>query len=129
MNFFPLILKLQHTFSQMNTQKYTRAYLTNLPIEMRKQHIAQVCQEYINPILAEARNGNTSCLVSIPDPLKASRMCNPQQMWSKDPPSKEEMAEFLQERFPDCKVSYEEAWIDTSPGKKELKKGILVDWS
>jgi hypothetical protein len=35
----------------------------------------------------------------------------------------------LKEKFPDCSVSLHEDWVETRQGVKELKKGILVDWS
>jgi hypothetical protein len=47
----------------------------------------------------------------------------------KNPPSVEETIEYLKKKFPDSKVSYEEQWQDIGPARRELKKGILVDWS
>jgi hypothetical protein len=118
----------------MSSQKYSREYLTNLPIEMRKQYVEQQCQEKIHAILAEARQGKTGTLVSIPEPPAGKRGTvmysqNQGTPWCSTPPSKDEMVAFLKETFPDCKITYEEKWIETSPGKKELKKGILVDWT
>jgi hypothetical protein len=116
------------SLNPMSSTTYTREFLTNLPIEMRKQYVEQQCREKIQYILGDARNGKTSSLVSIPD-VNNRHGSYSQTPWTKNHPSKEEMAEFFQEKFPDCKISYEEMWVETLPGKKELKKGILVDWS
>jgi len=45
-----------------------------------------------------------------------------------EPPSQELLAG-LKEKFPDCAVSFQEDWMETRQGVKELKKGILIDWS
>ena len=41
----------------------------------------------------------------------------------------EELLAALKEKFPDCAVSFQEDWIETRQGVRELKKGILIDWS
>ena len=41
----------------------------------------------------------------------------------------EELILALQEKFPDATISYQETWIETRPGFKEKKDGILIDWS
>ena len=41
----------------------------------------------------------------------------------------EELLAGLREKFYGCMVSLQEEWIETRQGVKELKKGILVDWS
>lgn len=45
-----------------------------------------------------------------------------------EPPS-EELLAGLREKFPDCDVSFQEDWVETRQGVRELKKGILIDWS
>ncbi len=113
----------------MSSQKYTREYLTNLPIQMRKQAVQQQSSEKIQFILSEARNGKTSCIVSIPEAPALGRGINMGNSTFQIPPSKEELIELLVETFPDCKITYEEKWVETSPGRKELKKGIEVNWA
>jgi spore cortex formation protein SpoVR/YcgB (stage V sporulation) len=41
----------------------------------------------------------------------------------------DELLAGLREKFPGCTVSVLEDWVETRQGVKELKKGILVDWS
>ena len=48
---------------------------------------------------------------------------------SSSPFTNEELVEALKEKFPDTKIEYQETWIETRPGVKEQKKGILIDWS
>ena len=51
-----------------------------------------------------------------------------QQIEAPEGPS-EELLAGLREKFYGCTVSLQEEWIETRQGVKELKKGILVDWS
>ena len=41
----------------------------------------------------------------------------------------EELLAALREKFYGCGVSLQEEWVETRQGVKELKKGILIDWS
>ena len=41
----------------------------------------------------------------------------------------EEILAGLREKFPGCLVSLQEDWVETRQGVKELKKGIMIDWS
>jgi hypothetical protein len=44
-------------------------------------------------------------------------------------PTKEELIEGCKERLPGCSISYQETWVETGKDTKQLKKGILIDWS
>jgi hypothetical protein len=124
----------------------TREYLQNLPIQRRKEFIRASCEQYLHHIIQTAATGNTNCLISV----SSGNVQGPHRIITKktqnhlavgahlgmnitgqitDPPSTEEIIEFLKEKFPDSKISYEEQWQDVAPGRRELKKGILVDWS
>ena len=46
-----------------------------------------------------------------------------------NPEPSDEVLAGLREKFPDCLVSFQEDWIETPHGMKQLKKGILIDWS
>jgi hypothetical protein len=41
----------------------------------------------------------------------------------------EELLAGLREKFPGCTISLQEDWVETRQGVKELKKGIMIDWS
>jgi hypothetical protein len=102
----------------------SRKYLQNLPIQKRKEFVQQRCDLYFHSIQTHAASGVTYCLIA-PDMSPTGT----QTTWMKTPPSVEEIIEYLKEKFPDSTVSYEEQWRDIGPGRRELKKGILVDWS
>jgi hypothetical protein len=110
---------------------FSAEYLRNLPIQKRKEFVQLSCEQYTQRILQQAANGNTNILIDQNNNQKNNLnvgMHTP-NMWMATPPSAEEIIEYLKEKFPDCKVSYEEQWHDVAPGRRELKKGILVDWS
>jgi hypothetical protein len=44
-------------------------------------------------------------------------------------PAYDELLAALKEKFPGCDVSFQEGWVEIRQGVKELKKGILIDWS
>ena len=105
-------------------ESISRNYLQNLPIQRRKEFVHQNCEKYTHSIQAHAASGATNCLLTA-DACPTNKAFT----WMKTPPSVEETIEYLKEKFPDSKVSYEEQWHDIGPGRRELKKGILVDWS
>jgi hypothetical protein len=41
----------------------------------------------------------------------------------------EELIAAIEKKYPDCKVTYEENWVDTNINNRTLKKGIMIDWS
>jgi hypothetical protein len=112
----------------MSNQTYTREYLLSLPTQARKQYMLQIVEQYVQNIVAAARSGKTSLMISLADNSNkaiAHYIAHPWQVY----PTVEEIRETLLEKFPECKITYEEKWVETAPGKKELKKGLEVDWS
>ncbi len=102
-------------------------YLRNLPIQKRKEYVQSSCEQYTQIILQHAACGNTNILIDQNNNQKKGLISNSQ--WMNTPPSTDEIIEYLKEKFPDSKIQYEEQWHDVAPGRRELKKGILVDWS
>jgi hypothetical protein len=117
----------------MSYPTYSREHLVTLPIQMRKAHIKNAANQYVDQILGAARMGQTSHLIVYPVAMHTKNMIGGyshihQQPWTA-PATTEELQEALLEQFPGCKVTYEEKWVSTAPDKQELKKGILIDWS
>lgn len=110
----------------MSSHTFNREYLLNLPADMRKQHMKQYVEQYVQNILGAARLGNTSYMIS--DNSNNPRGHQYPEPW-RAPPTQEEIREALLEKFPDCKITYEEKWVSTGPTQQELKKGLVVDWS
>ncbi len=85
-------------------------------------------KQYVNGVVDAARLGKTSHLIPYQSP-EGTAQIRPQTLPWMTPPTKEEFLEILQQKFPGCKVSYEEMWVSIAIDKQELKRGILVDWS
>ncbi len=103
---------------------YTREYLQGLPEQRKQQHIDSIVGQFQGELVATAASGKTSYMYCRPDMHKGVH-CHP------PPPmlSDEELILGFQTRFPGCKVSYEESWVDTGRDTRTLKKGIVIDWS
>ncbi len=121
----------------MSTRSYTRQYLQNLRRESRKEWIQSL---YLDPIRGinltglvteAAKEGCTSVIIPMIDYVSknngVSLYKTPSYM--KDPITPDEVISILQEIFPDCKITYDEKWIQTSAYNQELKKGFCIDWS
>jgi hypothetical protein len=108
-------------------QTYNRSYLRALPNRMRKEALERITQRYVNQIIENAQDGKTSTFINLEN--KPSFVAYKELRPYESPPTNDEVRETLLEKFPDCTITYEEKWIDISPGKRELKKGLVVDWS
>lgn len=104
---------------------YTREELQNLPKELRKGYLNQVVNRYVQEIINAASNGKTSTVIEM---LIDGKNCGRIQTWEKTP-TYEEMEEILKERFPGCRIAYEEVWVEKDINTRVLKKGIVIDWS
>ena len=136
---------------------YSRDYLQNLPKQRKQETINQILGSFINDLQIVAGSGKLSYLYEIPASCHQVRTpyiprqsihthARHQNVDTSIPPTwqyqpnypilnLDEVLEGIKNKFPDCKVSYEETWIeDTSRQNagqitKTLKKGILIDWS
>ena len=139
----------------MSTQSYSRQYLRELPEAHRRQilqgDVFRLFQQMEQRLKAAALKGETRYLHDMSPWMEQQyqqRRVEHQQRvgqaanFSKaeaqllqqkgpDPPEppSEELLAGLKEKFPDCAVSFQEDWVETRQGVRELKKGILVDWS
>lgn len=119
----------------MNGGTYSNEYLRSLPQKMRKEYVRNYVSTFEHQVLSAARNGLTSCTFKetnknnsfIASQKMQSAACG--RTWEATPPTQDEIIEILREMFPNSKVTYEEKWVDISRDKKELQKGICVDWS
>lgn len=112
----------------MSSQKYSRDYLRALPAQTRKDLLKSTIQPFIGQIVGAARLGKTSSLIN---PTFEHRGIQTQTYagTGQNLPSVDEICEALREELPECTVTYVEKWVEITPAKKELKKGIEVDWS
>jgi hypothetical protein len=112
----------------MYTQKYTREQLRALPIEARKRLLKSTITPFIQQIVGAATTGQTSIMLNPPDEHRGIQR-QPYNHNGQSAPTVDEICEALREEFPDCTISYQEKWVEVTQAKKELKKGIEVDWS
>ena len=115
----------------MTTQIYSRDELRAMPVEARKSFLKQQIQPFVQQVVGAARNGKTSIMLDVVFGRNGINSSMHAQLFSsigQAPPSIDEIREALLEVFPDSTIAYEEKWIQTSPGKQEMKKGLTVDW-
>jgi hypothetical protein len=60
---------------------------------------------------------------------QAQRLCQVQESQVQAETPSEQLLAGLREKFPGCTISLQEDWVETRQGVKELKKGIMIDWS
>jgi len=107
-------------------ETFSREFLQGLPEQDKQERIDAEIRMFIPHLKAAAAGGDRSYMYtpsmqrinSPPWPLRPSQII-----------TNEELATGIQRRFPDCVVSYQETWVDTAANTRQLKKGILIDWS
>lgn len=143
----------------MSTQIYSREYLQSIPEKRKQSTIDNIAASFINELQSIAGAGKSSYLYEIPpechqiripyvpgNAIPAQTMHKHRNVDNSIPPTwqyqptwpiltLEDVVQGLKKKFPDCKVSYEETWIEDSSRQhmgtitKKLKKGIMIDWS
>jgi len=138
----------------MNSQTLSRQYLQGLPEAQRRQMIEndvfRLFQQIAQPVQNAALKGETRYLHDMSQWMaqqgellrqhqqrvaqtahfsKAEAQLLQQKGPAPPEPPSDELLAGLKEKFPDCGVSFQEDWVETRQGVKELKKGILIDWS
>jgi hypothetical protein len=108
---------------------YSRSYLQDLP-EKRKQGLMNgLINQVHQPLVNNAAAGKTSYMVEESVWKTHNSMVNHP---SNPPIPKFALDEFIaaiEKKYPDCKVSYQETWVDVGINNRTLKKGIVIDWS
>jgi hypothetical protein len=139
----------------MNPQTLSRQYLQGLPEAQRRQMIEndvfRLFQQIAQPLQNAALKGEKKYLHDMSQWMaqqqgellrqhqqRVAQTANfskaeAQLLQQKGPappePPSNELLAGLKEKFPDCAISFQEDWVETRQGVKELKKGILIDWS
>jgi len=109
---------------------YSRSYLQGIP-EKRKQDAMNslINRESHQSLVNNAAAGKTSYMVEDSVWIRHNNAVNHP---SHPPIPKFTLDEFIaaiEARYPDCKVSYQETWVDVGINNRTLKKGIVIDWS
>lgn len=120
-------IALRIFLTEMVIYTYSRTDLQGMKAKHHKEMISQYIEYNItNYILNKAKEGKTQYFWT--DPVPRNHIGgHPNQAHA--PFTNEEIIEALKEKFPDTTVEYQETWIETRPGVKEERKGIVIDWS
>ena len=108
----------------MSLQTYSREYLQSIPEKRKQEQIDDIVQSFINELRTAAAVGGTSYRYVRPSRDSCAMSYPPPPVLNND-----DLIAGFQERFPGCKVFYEEVWVATGPNTQNLKKGIVIDWS
>ena len=109
-----------------NPSTFSRAYLQSVPEEKKQQLFSQIMSQFHGSLVNIAATGKTSYMVE----EAVWHIYNRQR--SNPPPPQfiiEELIAAIEKKYPDCKVTYEEMWMDVGINNRTLKKGIVIDWS
>jgi hypothetical protein len=105
----------------MQQNVFTRAYLQGLPEEYKQQHINIRIKPFVDMVRGHASGGKNSLMV-----FESEYLGSPQQYPQL---TREDFLAAFKKIYPDCDVSYQERWHETSPTTRVQQKGILIDWS
>jgi hypothetical protein len=107
----------------------SRSQLQAVPAQRRLAAIEDYISRHIyQAVYGTAASGKSSYLYPLPKTTEKQRQINtPSPLEYVVTPN--DMMEGLQTTFPDCKIAYSEEWVDVRPGVRELRTGILIDWS
>ena len=108
------------------SQSFSREYLQGLPEKVRKeaieQAIGQITDRAANEVQQSAIQGKKTYMY---DPAYQYNSLGQNQ---ETIPNDDLIAAF-QKKFPGCAIAYKEDWVDSGYNTRQLKKGILIDWS
>jgi hypothetical protein len=100
---------------------------------MRKRAIIeQMIQAFLYQICNFAEQGKTSYLCDLHSHvIEKDGVMRSTASMSSPVLTIDDLITGFQRKFPDCKVTYEEFWVEINShtGARILKKGILIDWS
>lgn len=107
----------------MPMQVFSRDFLQSLPEQRKQEQIDKIIDSFIQNMLEIASSGEKT--------FHWTRNYLPPSglvAYSSNLTDAEIIAGFFT-RFPGCKIYYEETWVETQPNTRNLKKGIVIDWS
>lgn len=105
------------------TQTYSRSQLQTLSGRPKRDAIKYYIDgEITDNLLKAARQGKTSYFHVEDATMTYSRIYH--IILTRD-----DILDALHNKFPECTISYQENWVDTKVGVRELKKGLMIDWS
>ena len=115
----------------MSSKTISRASLKGLPEQQKMGQIDAIVNNTTGSIQSIAMSGKTSYMYELGINKVAQEEVDTtfNQPYRMTPITNDELIAGFKRKFPDCDISYQEAWIEVKPNNKVLKKGILIDWS
>ena len=119
--------RISHFSIRMNDHTtFSRAYLQRVPEEKKQNLINQIINTFHCHLIQTAQTGKTSYMVD----ERTRNMFTNQRCFPPHPVfTDEEFIRAIEKKYPDCKVTYEDIWVDNGVNNRTLKKGIVIDWS
>jgi hypothetical protein len=102
---------------------YSRVFLQGLPEQRKSERADQLIHRHVNAIQESAAQGKTSYMFE-PDNQAHNPLHHSIPALTND-----DFIAAFQRKFPDCTVTYQEAWVDSDATNRVLKRGIVIDWS
>jgi len=123
----------------MEGQILSREFLRGIPAKIQREKVDRIIKSFYHDLYTVASAGATSYFYNrslIPDTLPIKTVCSKKSMMTfaqseiyESIMSPDELVPLFKEKFPDCKITYEEQWVNTTDNTRLLKKGIRIDWS
>jgi hypothetical protein len=111
----------------MDSQTFSRSFLKGLKKQCDQEILDNYIQRFIHIIQKEAKKGQTSYMFDLNGGGQLHIINWEQAGMIK--PSNDDFISAFKRRFPDCDISYQETWVELNSKNKELKQGIVIDWS
>lgn len=104
-------------------QTFSRGQLQAMSELDKQHHIKHMIDNQIaDHVLVAAREGRSSYFHIVEGRIQGSLPTPP---FIKP----EELVLGLKYKFPECKVTFEDTWMNVDKFNKQLRRGVLIDWS
>jgi len=119
----------------MNGGTFSRADLQSLPQKLKKEQANNIVSSFAQSVINAASTGKKFYHYEMKNQQRNSFQVQQEIQlraaghYIPTTPTAEELIEVCKERFPGCSISYQEVWVERENDTKQLKKGILIDWS
>lgn len=111
----------------------SRDYLKSLPQQVKEKEIQGWISLVKRIIIEKAQKGDTSCVFTLQPATMAMKAmpCNTKTITLNLPrvtTTSAELVSYLNEAFPDCRVTINDNWTEVQPGLKRQSTDLVIDW-
>ena len=113
----------------MSSQTFSRSFLQGMPEQRKQQNIDKLIEQFVQDLQRAAASGKTSYMYSTAR-VESYNSAIMRPNGQEEPViTNDDLISAFQRKFPDCRISYEETWVERDSNTKYLTKGIIIDWS